>query len=626
MHRFFIFWGTKVVKVKDFAKKISVFLLFLASFTFSFFSSCSNLSDSQVSQERLFTQTGDEEYVSAYQVEASASENQSKNLSKDWYKHSSFYYIWINDFYDSNDDGYGDFAGITQKLDYIKETVGCDAILISPFFDCESEPSDNYFSYDTIDFYSVNSKFGTEYDLENLIQTAHQKGMKIIFDFAPNATSKNHPWFVASMMGNRSVLSNLVASSSENLENAQAKKAWYLWSDDELSWDNGISKNTWYNYDKSYYYSAFSKDLPDLNFYNVEVRLEIKNVIRYWLNKGFDGLRIDSVRYLIEENNSYVDTEKTHEFISEIRTMIDEYSSKKFLVADTKIKNNRNLLELYFGTHQIPEFNMLFDYDAILTVIKSVLSGRDFTAGTLTVKEPFVSASFANYLGATDDYFNRIGYIFKDDVVKTNQTIALNVLRTSVPFVYFGNELALDKGEFDWKKVEKQENSSNSTLLLTQNLLKLRKSCSAFVEGIVSKLSSTDGENKVLAYVISNSKNSFVCVFNFSEEKVDEISFYQNKMFNENDSFYSLICSDQEESIAISEEEISFANLLPNSFKLYSVNDDSYAKNFSFNFGLEDETIDFEGSSVSDENAEEVVSATQNAAETVSTETGSENL
>lgn len=568
---YFCFWEDSMKKDRKFS------LLFAISVVFIFLlCSCTEISDSQTSQARVFTQSGSEDYVSAYQVESSAAENQSVNLEKNWYKSSSFYYIWINDFYDSNGDGYGDLVGITQKLDYIQNVVGCDAILISPFFSCDSEPSDEYFTYDTTDFYSINSKFGTEYDLEQLITQAHKKGMKIIFDFAPNSTSKSHPWFVASTVGNRSVLSNLVANANENISNAEAKKDWYVWSDENLYWDNGRSKDNWYSYDKKYYYSAFSKDLPDLNFYNIEVRAEVKNIVRYWLNKGFDGLRIDSVRYLIEESNVYVDSEKTHEYISEIRAVLDEYESQKFLVADTKIKDDRNALELYFGTQQIPEFNMLFDYDAMLTSVKSVLSGKDFTTNTLTIKAPFVSASFANYLGATDDYFNRIGYIFKDNEDKINQTVALNLLRTSVPFVYFGNELALDEGAFDWSLLENENGLENSTLMLTRKILLLRNLYPVLRDGTVSKLSALDNNKSVLAYTIKDDNAQFICLFNFSEEEISEVSFYQNKLFSVDDLFCSVLSSNDNEVIQLKDDAIIFKNLLPNSYKLYAVNNHDF--------------------------------------------------
>ena len=220
--------------------KSLISVLFVAALFFAFYS-CSQITDSQLPEARLFTEIGSEDYVSAYQVEASAAENQMEKLNKNWYKDSSFYYIFINNFNDSNNDGYGDFEGITQKLDYIQNTVGCDSILISPFLSCDSLPSDEYFTFDTTDFYSVNYMFGTQYDLENLIEQAHKRGMKVIFDFAPNGTSKNHPWFIASSVANRSILSNLVADSTENLKNAEAKKYFATIDEKYQDYDNGMS-------------------------------------------------------------------------------------------------------------------------------------------------------------------------------------------------------------------------------------------------------------------------------------------------------------------------------------------------------------------------------------------------
>ena len=181
------------------------------------------------------------------------------------------------------------------------------------------------------------------------------RGMKVIFDFVPNHTSNMHPWFMQS-------------AKREN-----GKDDWYLWSDEKLSWNAMGNANTWYsNYDRQQFnYGAFWSGMPDLNFRNREVREEMKNVVRFWLNKGFDGLRIDAVRYLVEEEGGgkagLVDTEATHDWFEELRAeVVDEYAelgSPKFMICEAWVNNDRARLDRYYGSTEIPEFNMVFDFD-----------------------------------------------------------------------------------------------------------------------------------------------------------------------------------------------------------------------------------------------------------------------
>ena len=339
--------------------KLFILIVFMCSFTLF---SCGSV-DSEVEDADIFDYVGDKSYQSPYHVEVSAATNQYNDtnlddLREDWYKNSSFYHIWVKSFADSDDDGCGDFKGIEQKLDYIKNDVGCDAIWLSPIFSCNyvsKNVKDNMHGYDTMNYYSLNSYFGTEEDLISLINSAHEKGMKIIFDFVPNHTSDAHPWFL----------------SSQN--NNSDKRNWYLWNDEKLSWYNGMTSNTWHKKGSSYYYGAFNGMMPDLNFRNYEVREEMKNVVRYWLNRGFDGLRVDAVRYLIEEDGNCCDTKSTHEWFQELRKdVIDTYDSPKFMVCEAWIEGNRTAPNEYFGSSANPEFNMVFDFDVGRRCIDSV--------------------------------------------------------------------------------------------------------------------------------------------------------------------------------------------------------------------------------------------------------------
>lgn len=179
------------------------------------------------------------------------------------------YQIFVRSFYDSNGDGIGDLNGVTQKLDYIK-SLGVNAIWLNPIY-----PSPSYHGYDVTDYKAINKDFGTMEDFENLLKKAHENGIKIILDFVPNHTSSQHPWF------------------KEALEGKSKYKDYYVWANKEtnLSERSGIGEKAWHTKDsKNYYYATFWSEMPDLNFDNKKVRKEMKDIVKFWIKKGVDGL------------------------------------------------------------------------------------------------------------------------------------------------------------------------------------------------------------------------------------------------------------------------------------------------------------------------------------------------
>lgn len=139
--------------------------------------------------------TGDKEYVSEKNAVASDAQNQSKGLEKDWWESTTFYHIWMRSFNDSDGDGCGDLKGITNNLDYIYD-LGFRGIWLSPIFECDFKGIDvNMHGYDVKDYYKINSLFGTEDDLIELIKACHDKDIKIIFDFVPNHSGTGNQWF-----------------------------------------------------------------------------------------------------------------------------------------------------------------------------------------------------------------------------------------------------------------------------------------------------------------------------------------------------------------------------------------------------------------------------------------------
>ena len=189
---------------------------------------------------------------------------------------------------DSDGDGVGDLAGIIQRLDYLAETLGVDAIWLSPFY--PSPMAD--FGYDVSDYTNVDPIFGDLEQFDQLVSDAHQLGLRVIIDFVPNHCSDQHPWFIESR------------ASRKN-----PKRDWFVWQDAN---PDGSPPNNWlsvfggpaWEWDfttRQYYLHSFLKAQPDLNWHNPQVKKAMFDVLRFWLERGVDGFRIDVAHFIMKD-------------------------------------------------------------------------------------------------------------------------------------------------------------------------------------------------------------------------------------------------------------------------------------------------------------------------------------
>ncbi len=262
-----------------------------------------------------------------------------------WFRDASFYEVPVRSFFDSNDDGIGDFNGLTMKLDYIK-SIGMDCIWLLPFY--KSPLKDD--GYDISDYYSILPDYGTVEDFERFVSEAHARGIRVIADLVLNHVSDQNEWF------------REARSSRDN-----PRRDWFVWSDDPEKYrgvriifvDTETSNWAWDPVSKQYYWHRFYSHQPDLNYDNPEVREEMMNVIRYWLDKGLDGFRCDAVPYLFErEGTSCENLPETHQYFKEIRRMIDrEYSGCILLAEANQWPEDA---KAYFGNQD--EFHMNFNF------------------------------------------------------------------------------------------------------------------------------------------------------------------------------------------------------------------------------------------------------------------------
>ncbi len=238
-----------------------------------------------------------------------------------WYKDAVVYQLHVRTFCDSNGDGIGDFVGLTQRLDYLQE-LGTTAIWLLPFY--PSPLRDD--GYDIADYTTVHPGYGTLEDFKTFLNAAHTRGIRVIIEMVMNHTSDQHPWFQEAR------------SSREN-----PKRDWYVWSDTDTKYqgvriiflDTEMSNWTWDPVSKSYYWHRFFSHQPDLNFDNPAVFEAIWEVMRFWLDMGIDGFRLDAVPYLVErEGTSCENLPETHAVIKEVRKRLDQHYPGKMLLAE----------------------------------------------------------------------------------------------------------------------------------------------------------------------------------------------------------------------------------------------------------------------------------------------------
>ncbi|HEY8555198.1 MAG TPA: maltose alpha-D-glucosyltransferase [Burkholderiales bacterium] len=237
-----------------------------------------------------------------------------------WYKDAVIYELHVKSFYDSNGDGIGDFQGLIQKLDYVRD-LGVNCIWLLPFY--PSPMKDD--GYDIADYHNVHPDYGTRKDFAMFVREAHRRGLRVITELVINHTSDQHPWFQAARRAPR----------------GSAKRNFYVWSDTPDKYagtriiftDTESSNWTWDPVAQQYYWHRFFSHQPDLNFDNPQVVKAVMRVMRFWLDAGVDGLRLDAIPYLVErEGTNNENLPETHAVLKRLRAELDRrYRNRMFL-------------------------------------------------------------------------------------------------------------------------------------------------------------------------------------------------------------------------------------------------------------------------------------------------------
>lgn len=375
-----------------------------------------------------------------------------------WTSHTVIYHIYPRSFKDANADGVGDLKGITQQLDYLKsenkESLGVDALWLSPIY--PSPMAD--FGYDVANYCDIDALFGSLSDFEELIAEAHKRQLKVMLDYVPNHTSSHHDWFLESR------------SSRKN-----PKRDWYIWADPlpdgspPTNWLSvfGGSAWEWDEETEQYYLHSFEKNQPDLNWRNPEVVEAMLNVLRFWLDKGVDGFRVDAV-YFLFKHSELLDEPVNPTYVFGQHEPYDALQHPyTFAQPETleMIKKMAEVVEEYPDTFMVTE--VYTDLPELIkmyqTVSKQFYAPFNFSFITL----PWRADRHREFV---DAYDGQVGEMFHPTYVLGNHDkpriasrighdqarIAAMLLLTlrGIAFMYYGDEIGMENGVIPPDKVQ----------------------------------------------------------------------------------------------------------------------------------------------------------------------------
>ncbi|TPG27237.1 maltose alpha-D-glucosyltransferase [Variovorax guangxiensis] len=487
-----------------------------------------------------------------------------------WYRDAVIYQLNVKAFFDSNNDGMGDFKGVTAKLDYVKE-LGVNTIWLMPFY--PSPLRDD--GYDISEYENVHPQYGTIEDFREMLDAAHARGLRVITELVINHTSSEHPWFKAARLA----------------PPGSPERNFYVWSDTDQIYqgtriiftDTETSNWTWDPVAKQYFWHRFFSHQPDLNFDNPAVMEAILKTMRFWLDMGVDGFRLDAIPYLVErDGTSNENLPETHTVIKQLRTAIDAEYKNRFLLAEANMWPED--VREYFGNgdecHMAYHFPLMprmymaiaqEDRDPIIEILQQTpdipegcqwaifLRNHDeLTLEMVTSKER--DYMYRMYAADPRARINlgirrRLAPLMENDSDRIKLMNSMLLSMPGSPIIYYGDEIGMGDNVFvgdrngvrtpmQWSpdrnagfsradpqslylqpimdamygyealNVETQSREASSLLNWTKRMLAVRKTSRAFGRG--KRRFLKPGNRKILAYLSEHDDDTILTVFNLS--------------------------------------------------------------------------------------------------------------
>lgn len=329
-----------------------------------------------------------------------------------WWQDTVFYEIFVRSFYDTNGDGIGDFNGVTAKLNYL-QALGITGIWLMPI-----NPSPSYHGYDITDYYDVNSEYGTMDDFKRLLAEAHKRGIRVIIDLVLNHTSNQHPFFVDALQGPQSKYYN-----------------WYLWSDTNLG--TGWRQVT--GAQQKYYFGIFCDCMPDLNYNNPEVKAQMEDVTRFWLNDvGVDGFRMDAINLLIEDGTKTKNTSATHAWLKGFYKFYKSEKPDAYTIGEV-YGADASLAKTYTGD----QLDEAFNFEIATGIFNSANTGSNISVDSALTfaTQTLPNGDYGTFLTNHDQ--DRLMSKLYGDIDKAKVAASLLLTSPGTPFIYYGEEIGM---------------------------------------------------------------------------------------------------------------------------------------------------------------------------------------
>jgi len=354
------------------------------------------------------------------------------DLEKKWWKETVFYEIYMPSYKDSDGDGFSDFEGLTSKLDYI-EGLGIKGIWLTPFL--KSPKVDN--GYDVSDYYNIDPTYGSMADFKFFLKEAHKRDIKVIMDLVVNHTSTESKWFQEAKKSNDNSYRN-----------------YYIWRDTPNNWESFFGGSAWEldSLTNQYYYHKFDIKMADLNWENPKVVEEIQNVLRFWLDLGVDGFRLDVINFLTTEGitkDNPIDKNGKQDHLYDINQKGVKEAMKMIKKTVNEFDNRFIVGEI--GSDKI-EVLMQYQGTELLDVVFNFNFGSipEFSAQRIFEEIKSMESNMSNYptlFFGSHDMPRLISRLAKANPVRAEALAALMLTAKGIPFIYYGEEIGMENIE-----------------------------------------------------------------------------------------------------------------------------------------------------------------------------------
>lgn len=369
-------------------------------------------------------------------------EAQDQSSQEAWPEGAVAYEIFVQSFADADGDSIGDFEGLTAKLDYIKD-LGADAIWLMPIME-----SPSYHKYDVTDYKSVHPDYGTMEEFKNMVKEAHNRDIKVIVDFIINHTSSEHPWFQNAKQGpDAEYRDYYVWADRDSVAEQIAKKTTSFDSDNITQWHAVDGDTT-----AEHYYGFFYGGMPDLNYDNPEVRKEIYDIGRFWLEEvGVDGFRMDAAKHIFPDDRP----QDNHAFWAEFKKEMEKVKPDVYIVGEVWADTETQL-------PYIKGFTSLFNFDLGYSILETIQTGKPATYSVsgeelnVDSTRTFIDMIISNneqYETRNPDYVdaiflsnhdqNRVMSVLDNDEDKAKLAASILLTLPGTPYLYYGEEIGM---------------------------------------------------------------------------------------------------------------------------------------------------------------------------------------